>query len=80
MPVYPPLALRSGIEGTVYLELFINKEGYVLKAVVVQEIPEGKGFGEAAVAAFIGKKCKPAESDGKPVAVHIRYPVRFTIN
>jgi protein TonB len=77
--VYPPIALRSGIEGTVYLELFIDRRGEVRQITILRENPAGRGFGEAAVAAFRGLRGKPAEANGIPVAVRYRYPVRFTI-
>ena len=77
--VYPPIALRSGIEGTVYLELFIDREGAIKRITILRETPEGRGFGEAAVKAFDGLRCTPAEANGTPVAVRYRYPVRFAI-
>ncbi|GHV22195.1 hypothetical protein FACS189494_08690 [Spirochaetia bacterium] len=79
-PEYPTFALRAGIEGVVYLELFIDKNGVVQKVVILKEDPAGRGFGESAVAAFTGQKCKPAEVNGQPVAVRYRYPVRFRIS
>ncbi|MDR1949992.1 MAG: TonB family protein [Spirochaetaceae bacterium] len=77
--VYPPIALRSGLEGMVYLELFIDREGAVKRITVLRETPPDRGFGEAAVKAFDGLRCKPAEANGQAVAVRYRYPVRFTI-
>jgi protein TonB len=77
--VYPPIALRSGIEGIVYLELFVDRQGNIRQVSILRENPQGRGFGEAAVNAFKGIKGKPAESNGEAVAVRFRYPVRFTI-
>jgi protein TonB len=77
--VYPPIALRSGLEGTVYLELFIDRQGTVQQIRILKEDPADKGFGAAAVRAFTGLRCKPAEANGEPVAVRYRYPVRFSI-
>jgi protein TonB len=78
--VYPPIALRSGIEGTVYLELYIDSGGNVRRVEILKEDPTGRGFGEAAVNAFTGLRGKPAEANGKLVAVRYRYPVRFKIS
>jgi protein TonB len=75
--IYPPIAKRSGIEGTVYLELFIDNEGRVRRVNILRENPPDRGFGEAAAAAFRGLSGTPAESNGRPVAAHYRYPVRF---
>jgi protein TonB len=77
--IYPSIALRSGLEGTVYLELYIDREGQVRRIVVLKENPPDRGFGEAAVKAFEGLRGKPAEANGKAVAVRYRYPVRFQI-
>lgn len=74
---YPPIALRQGIEGVVYLELFIDKEGLIRKIRVLKD--PGYGFADAAVAALTGVRCKPAYANGVPVAVRFRYPVRFTV-
>jgi protein TonB len=76
---YPPIAQRSGIEGSVILELFIDREGVVQRVIILKETPTGRGFGEAAAKAFQGQRCTPAESNGKPVAVRFRYPVRFSL-
>jgi protein TonB len=77
--VYPPIALRSGIEGRVILELFIDRSGLVQRITVLQENPPGRGFGEAAVRALQGRRGAPAQANGEPVSVRYRYPVRFTI-
>jgi protein TonB len=78
--VYPRIALSSGIEGIVYLELFIDAQGNIRSIEILRETPENRGFGDAAVNALNGVKAtKPGEADGKSVAVKYRYPVRFTI-
>lgn len=74
---YPPIALRQGIEGIVYLELYIDREGLIRKILVLKD--PGYGFSDAAVAALTGVRCKPAYANGVPVAVRFRYPVRFTV-
>jgi protein TonB len=76
---YPPIALRSGIEGIAYLELLVDRRGEVKQILILRENPPGRGFGEAAANAFRGRKGKPAEANGVPVAARYRYPVRFTI-
>ncbi|MDR0554404.1 MAG: energy transducer TonB [Treponema sp.] len=77
--VYPPIALRSGLEGMVYLELFVDRQGKVQRITVLKEDPPNRGFAEAAVKAFTGAEGKPAEANGEAVAVRYRYPVRFSI-
>src|SRR5687767_11260103 len=46
-PEYPPEAEKQGIEGSVTLELDIDRTGKVTRAAVVE--PAGHGFDEAAV-------------------------------
>jgi protein TonB len=76
---YPPIAQRSGVEGMVHLELFIDRQGIVQRVVILKETPENYGFGEAAAKAFRGRACTPAQANGEPVAVRYRYPVRFKL-
>jgi TonB family protein len=76
--VYPPEALKEGIEGKVVLALDIDKEGHVVKAVVVQSA--GHGFDEAAVEASKHLAFIPAKkADGTPFKARILYPYPFTI-
>jgi len=77
--VYPPIALRSGIEGTVYLELLIDRNGNIRDIIILRENPPGRGFGEAAVNALKGLKAKPAEANGTAVASRLRYNYTFKI-
>jgi len=77
--VYPPIALRSGIEGTVYLELLIDRNGNIRDVIILRENPPNRGFGEAAVNALKGLKAKPAEANGTPVASRLRYNYTFKI-
>jgi len=75
--VYPSAALRSGIEGRVILELFVDRTGIVQRVTILREDPEGRGFGEAAVKAFTGRKGIPAVANGEAVSARYRYPVTF---
>jgi len=78
--VYPPIALRSGIEGTVFLDLFIDSEGNIRSITILRENPPGRGFGEAAVNTLKGfKASKPGEANGVAVASRLRYVFRFTL-
>ena len=76
--VYPPMALKQGIEAVVYLELFIDSKG-IIKNIKVLKDP-GHGFAQAAVSALTGITCIPASANGKACAVRYRYPVKFTLN
>lgn len=76
--VYPAMALRQGIEGVVYLELYIDRYGTIRKIEVLKD--PGHGFAEAALSALKDIVCMPATANGEPVAVRFRYPVRFILN
>jgi protein TonB len=77
--VYPPIALRSGIEGRVILDLFIDRNGVVQQVRILQENPPDRGFGEAAIKAFLGRKGTPAMANGSAVSMRYRYPLTFRI-
>ncbi|MDR0472395.1 MAG: energy transducer TonB [Treponema sp.] len=78
--IYPPIAQRSNIEGWVYLELFVDRQGAIRNITILKEEPENRGFGEAAVSAFKGIKAeKPAQVNGEAVAVRYRYRMVFTL-
>ena len=76
---YPPIAQRSGIEGRVILDLFIDRSGMITKALILKEDPPDRGFGEAAVQAFTGIRGIPAQANGEAVACRYRWPVRFVL-
>ena len=75
---YPKMAMKQGIEGVVYLELFIDENGNIRRVNVLKD--PGYGFAEAAIAALDGIICKPALVNDKPVAVRFRYPIRFVLS
>jgi len=77
--VYPPIAQRSGIEGRVILELFIDRDGIVQRVTILREDPEDRGFGDAAARALMGRRGSPATSNGEPVSCRYRFPVTFRI-
>jgi protein TonB len=77
--VYPPIAQRAGLEGTVYLELFVDNQGLVRNISILKEDPADRGFGEAAVRIFQGMRGEPAKVNGRNVALRYRYPVRFSL-
>jgi TonB family protein len=59
------------------LKLTIDKQGNVTAAEVME--PIGNGFDEAAQAAALKLKFKPATRDGVPFAVKIKYVYAFTL-
>ena len=75
--IYPVLAKKKGITGVVYLNIYIDKTGKIMKVEVVKE--PGYGLGDAAVKALEGIRCVPAGIDGVTVPVIYRYAVNFTL-
>ncbi|MBN1619365.1 energy transducer TonB [candidate division WOR-3 bacterium] len=77
-PVYPSAALSSGMEGTVVLMLYVDIDGTVTKAEVLNST--NPLFEQNAIEA--GMKCifKPAESAGRPVRVKLVFPVNFKLS
>lgn len=75
--VYPKMANLQKIEGVVYLELYIDRQGEIRKITVLKD--PGYGLAEAAVQALAGIQCKPAIANHKTVAVKYRYPIRFKL-
>ncbi|WP_437490043.1 TonB-dependent receptor [Sorangium sp. So ce1014] len=77
-PAYPPEAERQGLEGSVTLQLDIDRNGRVKQAVVVESA--GHGFDESAVAAAQQLEFEPARrADGTPAAARILYRYSFTL-
>ena len=77
-PVYPEIAQEAGIEGTIYIQFFIDKKGRVTDAWVQKGIPN-TGLDEAALAAVKKSKWKPAQQRDKKVGVWQTVPVKFEL-
>ncbi|MEX2116812.1 MAG: TonB family protein [Bacteroidota bacterium] len=75
--VYPEIAKRAGVEGTVYVEAFVDESGTVTRTNIVKGI--GAGCDEAAKSAVAKTKFKPGKQRGKPVKVRMSIPIRFRL-
>ena len=75
-PVYPEEALRDSLEGKVFLKFIVNVDGLVTDVRVLRG-PEV--FHQAAIDAVSQFRYKPAEHNGKPVAVWMTQPVSFRL-
>lgn len=76
-PKYPDIALRAGLEGTVYVKLWVDREGKVKKAVVLKS--DAEVFNDAAVEAGRQWVFTPAQQQGKPVQVWVAVPFKFRL-
>ncbi len=76
-PVYPDLARRAGIEGTVELEVSIDAAGAVTDVEVVRGLP--LGMSEAAADAVHRWTYRPARTSSGPVASRKSVRIRFVL-
>ncbi|PLX25453.1 MAG: energy transducer TonB [Ignavibacteria bacterium] len=76
--VYPDLAIRAGVEGTVIVLAYVNKTGQVTGTEVLRGI--GGGCDESAMEAVKKVTFKPGMQRGKAVNVKVSVPVRFRLN
>jgi len=74
---YTEIARRVGIEGTVYIEAKINKNGKVVDAIVLKGL--GGGLDEEALDAVKTTEFFPGKQRGKPVNVKLIIPVKFVL-
>ena len=82
-PVYTPeprfsdFAKKFGQQGSLILQIIIDKTGAVVQPVIVR--PLGFGLDEQAVTIVRTWKFKPAMRDGKPVAVEMAIEIDFRL-
>lgn len=77
-PEYSDLARRTNQEGTVWVKMWVDKEGKVRKAVVVKS--DNTVFDETAVKAAMQWIFTPAVMNNGPVSVWVSVPFRFKLN
>ena len=75
--VYPEIARRAGVEGTVYVEACVDENGNVTRTEIKKGI--GAGCDEAGASAVSKTKFKPGKQRGKPVRVRMSIPIRFRL-
>jgi len=76
VPIYPDLARKAQIEGKVVITVTIDKKGNVERADVFKSIPM---LDEAAIAAAMRCKFKPAKQRDKFVKVKMNIPFDFKL-
>ncbi len=77
--VYPELAIKAGLEGTVYLKCLINTKGEVERTQVIKSSGCDIGFEDAAQAALAKVRWIPAQQRDRNVKVWISVPVKFSL-
>ena len=76
-PEYPELARQANMEGTVILNVLVNREGRVQEVILVRSSPV---FDEAAEQAIRQWRFRPAIMGHEPVAAWVMVPIKFVIN
>jgi periplasmic protein TonB len=76
-PKYPDLALRAGLEGNVFVKVWVDKEGKVRKVVLLKS--DAPIFEEAAISAAKQWVFTPAVMQKGPVSVWVSIPFRFRL-
>jgi len=74
-PIYPEIALRAGLEGDVFVKVWIDKNGNIRKVVILESTLEL--FEEPAIEAAHKWEFTPAKILGKPISVWVSIPFRF---
>ena len=78
VPTYPTGAVRKGREGRAEVRLTVGPDGRVVDAEIVEEIPSGYGFGEAAVQAVEQWRFEPFTRNGAAIHHEIQTGFDFT--
>ena len=77
VPEYPELARRAGLEGTVFVKIWVDKEGKPRKALVIKS--DAEIFNQPAIEAAMKFVFTPAIMNNGPVAVWVSIPFKFTL-
>lgn len=77
IPKYPDMAIRAGLEGTVWVKILVDKDGLAKKAVVIKSTAEL--FNEPAIEAAMGFVFTPAVMNNGPVKVWVSIPFKFAL-
>jgi protein TonB len=77
-PKYPEIAQEAGIEGTVVVQVFVDRRGRVKDTVILKGIPN-TGLDESATQAIRSVRFRPAKQRERAVGVWISIPVNFRL-
>jgi len=76
---YPQLARESNIDGTVFIEFIVERDGSISKPLIKRDI--GGGCGEEALRVVKSMpKWSPGKQRGKPVRTQFVLPIKFILN
>jgi protein TonB len=78
-PKYPKAASKRGEHGTVFVRALVKKDGTPIQVAVAAGKGVSPALDRAAVEAVSQWTFEPAKSKGKPVAVWIVIPLKFSL-
>jgi periplasmic protein TonB len=76
-PKYPDLAMRAGLEGKVWVKIWVDKEGKPKQVVILKS--DAEIFNEPAVDAAKQFLFTPAYMNNGPVSVWVSVPFKFKL-
>jgi len=76
-PRYPELARRAGMEGTVMVRVWVDREGKPRKVEIMKS--DAEIFNQSAIEAAEQMRFSPALKDGKAVSVWVAMPFKFKL-
>ena len=77
MPIYPEIALKAGMQGTVIVKISVDKEGKPTKATIVKT--DADIFIDSAIQAAMQWTFTPSIMNGEPTAVEITVPFYYKL-
>ncbi len=80
IPEYPHLARRSGLEGTVWVNMLVDQDGHVRDVRIAKASGVSAGFERVTLEAARRTRFSPAIQNGLPIAVWISVPYRFVLS
>jgi len=75
---YPEIAKKAGIQGTVYVEAYVNESGKVVRTTIAKGVHPA--LDKAASDAIMKTKFVPGTQEGKPIKVRLAIPIRFRLD
>jgi len=77
-PIYPELAKRAGVEGKVFLKIFVDSLGNPIKAIIIKS--DNNVFNQVSIDAAMKYKFTPAIKDKKPIGIWVVIPFMYTLD
>ncbi len=79
---YPAIARENGVEGTVVIRFYVDKDGSIKEPQILKDIGAGTGAEAMRVVKMMnsmGEKWTPGKQRGKTVKVYFNLPVKFRL-